>query len=1066
MHFFIYNASAGSGKTYTLVKEYLKMAMAGHGPDAFRKILAMTFTNKAASEMKERVLSMLEKLHLQDPSTADLLQSLQSETGLTAREIQLKADEMLRAILHNYADFSIGTIDSFMHRVVRTFAYDLHLPVTFSVELQKENLIQQAVDDLIDQAGENPEITKILKGFTEFYTDEEKGFDIRRELTETANDLLDDQKAEAIRLLAEIPPGDYIKLRNEFQKTILRYEEKMRAIGESAMQLLSQHNIEAKALANGKNGVFGTFKKASEFGINFKDKIELGANVAKTIESDKWSSGTATAAEKATIESIQDQLFKAIEQILILQAKEGKDYQLISMIKDSLFTMALMSELSNMIDKIRKEQHLLHISEFNRRVAEIVFHEPAPFIFERLGEKYQHYLIDEFQDTSVLQWQNLLPLIQNGLSTESASLVVGDGKQAIYRFRGGDVEQFIRLPEPYPYNLSPIQLERYTLLKANQKKLPLETNFRSLPEITNWNNQIYKSLAENWLTGDFQDVYKGLNQNSPASKSGGFVSVEFLSPDEENDLDKNDVQVHRILEIIRELVGQKKFEFSDIAILTRNNKSGSLIANSLIAEEIPVISNESLLVASSAEVQMLLAWLRVLADQNTSVNLFHVCSYLVERDRLPFKNLPDLIQQCKMIEADVVKLLASVNIHLNTEKLRASSLPEACHSISRAFGFHLQSNPFLQFFMEAVWFATDQVTPDIPSFLEYWEEKETKLSITLPQSANAVRIMTIHKSKGLQFPVVIFPFAMNERKQNSYEWVSDANRLPAGLPSARLNIGKKLDNTVFADLLELENNRYNLDLINLMYVATTRPESALYILTEDKEVKPKKDKEAKDPAGWGNFLSHFCKTQNTDKQDDNGRFIWGEEAFTNTKNKEEKPAEKSVLIKYSIGAWQDKINIHREANLLWDPEDPSEAVRLGKLVHLALSWINTIDDLSMAHLRLLEDGLCTESEASEIVQQMKSLLTLPEMEPCFKSTNKKYAERTLILADGTLLRPDRVVETENETIVVDYKTGKSKSAHRKQVEGYMNILHEMGKKSLKGYVVYLHEKPLIEEVSI
>ena len=1034
------------------------MAMAGYGPDAFRKILAMTFTNKAASEMKERVLLMLEKLHLKDPSTADLMQSLQKETGLSTEQIQHKADEMLRAILHNYADFSIGTIDSFMHRVVRTFAYDLHLPVTFSVELQKENLIQQAVDDLIDQAGENPEITSILKGFTEFNTDEEKGFDIRRELTETANDLLDDQKAEAIRLLSEIPPGDYIKLRTEFQKTMLQYEQKMRSIGEGIMQLLKSNNLDAKNLSYGKNGVYGTFKKASEFGISVKDKIELGANVAKTLESEKWSSGTCTSEEKSAIESIKDQLYQAITDIHVLQAEQGKDYQLISMIKDSLFTMALMSELSNMIDKIRREQHLLHISEFNRRVAEIVFHEPAPFIFERLGEKYQHYLIDEFQDTSVLQWQNLLPLIQNGLSTQSASLIVGDGKQAIYRFRGGDVEQFIRLPEPYPHNLSPVQLERYTLLKANQKKLPLETNYRSLPEITNWNNQIYKSLAENWLTGDFQDVYKDLNQNSPASKQGGFVSVEFLSPDEENDFDKNDVQVHRILEIVRELVDQKKFEYSDIAILTRNNKSGSFIANSLIAEEIPVISNESLLVASSAEVQLLLAWLRVLADQNTSVNLFHICSYLVERDKLPFKNLPELVENCSMTEANVVALLSTVDIQINTEKLRASSLPEACHTISRAFGFHLQSDPFLQFFMEAVWFATDQVTPDIPSFLEYWAEKESKLSITLPQNANAVRIMTIHKSKGLQFPVVIFPFAVNDRKQNTYEWVSDSNRLPAGLPSARLQIGKRLENTVFADLLELENNRYNLDLINLMYVATTRPESALYILTEDLE--------SKEAAGWGNFLSYFCKTKNADKSDSDNRFIWGDQAFFNTKKKEEKTAENSVLSEYSIGAWQDKIKIHREANLMWDPDDPSEAVRIGKLVHLALSWINTVEDLPMAHLRLLEDGLCNADEASQIVDQMKALLNIPEMEPCFQSSNKRYAERTLILADGTLLRPDRVVETENETIVVDYKTGKPKASHRKQVEGYMNILHEMGKKSLKGYVVYLHEQPTLEAISI
>jgi ATP-dependent exoDNAse (exonuclease V) beta subunit len=1058
MHFYIYNASAGSGKTYTLVKEYLKMAMSGHGPEAFRKILAMTFTNKAATEMKERVLSTLEKLHLQDPSVADLMKSLEEETGLKAPEISIKADEMLRAILHNYADFSIGTIDSFMHRVVRTFAYDLHLPVTFSVELQKENLIQQAVDDLIDQAGENPEITSILKGFTEFYTDEEKGFDIRRELTETANDLLDDQKAEAIKLLSEIQPAEYIKLRTEFQKSTQLYEQKIRAIGESVCKLLEAHAIEIKSLANGAKGIYSFYKKSANFGIEFFDQLALGANGSKTIESDKWTSATCSPSEKDAIESIKDKLYQAVEDILILQAKEGKDYRLRIMIKDSLFTMALMSELSNMIDKIRKDEHLMHISEFNRRVAEIVFHEPAPFIFERLGEKYQHYLIDEFQDTSILQWQNLLPLVQNGLATQSASLIVGDGKQAIYRFRGGDVEQFISLPEPYPHNLSPMQLDRYTLLKANQKKLPLETNYRSLPEITNWNNKIYNALSENWLTGDFQNVYKDLNQKSPAKKTGGFVSVDFLVADPENGFTLSDVQVHRILEIIRQLVDEKHYEYSDIAILTRNNKNGSFIANSLIAEEIPVISNESLLVASSSEVQLLLAWLRVLADQNTSVNLFHICSYLVERNKLSIKTLPDLVTQCRMEENEVIELLSTAGIFINTERLRASSLPEACHSICRAFGFQLQSNPFLQFFMEAVWFATDQVTPDIPSFLENWEEKQTKLSITLPQNANAVRIMTIHKSKGLQFPVVIFPFAVNETRKGTYEWVSDQNRLPAGLPSARLSISKKLELTVFADLLELENNRYNLDLINLMYVATTRPEDALYILTEDKELK--------DAAGWGNFLNHFCSTKGSEHKVSEKLYAWGDDAFVNQRTKMPKADEDSILVRYSIGAWQDKIQIHRESNLIWDAEDPSEAVLQGKLVHLALSWINTKDDLPMVKQRLLEDGLCSAVEAGKIITQIENLLLLPELEACFKSNVKRYSERTLILADGTLLRPDRVVETEHETIVIDYKTGKAKPSHTKQIEGYMQTLEGMGKKSLKGYLVYLHEKPTVQSISI
>jgi hypothetical protein len=268
--------------------------------------------------------------------------------------------------------------------------------------------------------------------------------------------------------------------------------------------------------------------------------------------------------------------------------------------------------------------------------------------------------------------------------------------------------------------------------------------------------------------------------------------------------------------------------------------------------------------------------------------------------------------------------------------------------------------------------------------------------------------MTIHKSKGLQFPVVIFPFAVNETRKGTYEWVSDQNRLPAGLPSARLSISKKLELTVFADLLELENNRYNLDLINLMYVATTRPEDALYILSEDKEVK--------EAAGWGNFLNHFCTTKGSDHKVSEKSYAWGDEVFVNQRTKTPKGDEDSILVRYAIGAWQDKIQIHRESNLIWDAEDPSEAVLQGKLVHLALSWINTKEDLPMVKQRLLEDGLCSAPEAEKIIAQIEKLLLLPELEACFKPNMKRYSERTLILSDGTLLRPDRVVETENETI--------------------------------------------------
>ena len=1057
MFFYIYKASAGSGKTYTLVKEYLKLALQDDDPGRFRKILALTFTNKAAAEMKERVIRVLHSIVQPVDDGApeiSLVNDLSKELNVSTEKVRQRAAKTLSSVLHNYSDFSIGTIDSFMHRVVKTFAHDLNLPVNFSVEMDQDVLLQQAIDQIMEQVGTNPGITKALVGFTEHRTDEEKNLSVQEELFKTARDLLQEHKSVIIRRLQHLTVEDFLKIRGELSAFCRDFETRMRKIGSAAMLLIKSENLVAEDFYYGTKGIMAWFRKLEQYGNGAL--IPLNSYQQKTISENTWYLAKTPVGKMAAIDKISGELKTLALSAIDFEKEQGAEYTLQFMLKDTLFTVALLNEISRVIDQIRDEQFVVHISEFNRRVAEIVFSEPAPFIFERLGDRYQHFLIDEFQDTSVLQWQNLLPLIQNGLSENAPSLIVGDGKQAIYRFRGGDVEQFAQLPEHYPETLEKIQKDRYLLIKEMHQHKTLGTNYRSKPEIIGFNNRFYSFLSENILPPAFSSVYAEHEQKSPSDIPGGYVRLETVPADlsrDERDLE----QLERVLRIVRELTNQKGYQLSDIAILTRKNTEGTMIARHLLNSRIAVISNESLLVASSAEVRMLIAWLRVLTGENLEVNLMHICAYLVDRERLPYNSLDTLLRAIRMEERNVLELLGNHGMILSLFELRTLSLLEACNKLCRIFGFEIQDDPYLQFFLEAVWNMGKQNSPDIPQFLEYWVEKSETLSIALPQGANAVRIMTVHKSKGLQFPVVILPFAYSERPKNVREWVHDEERLPEGLPVARLSVSKQLENTSFSPMVEAEENRKTLDALNLQYVATTRPEDALYIISGRSGIKGSLMK------GWEQNLELFALTEKP-SEFANGVCDWGDENFRNERKEKKDQKELPVVFPYKSGEWQKRITITRMASKLWDVDGETSAIGTGKLMHLALSWVGHSDEIDAAVVRLSEEGLASADECVIIKSNMQRLVNHPQLKAWFEKGQRVRNERSLLLPDGNVLRPDRVMEKNDEAIVIDYKTGMPRNEHKRQVSEYLEMMRRMPYKNVKGFLVYLGEEIGVEEV--
>lgn len=1041
------------------------MALQEDDPYRFRRILAMTFTNKAAAEMKERVIHVLRQISQPGgpvrPADRVLLELLAEELQLDKPEIARRAGRILSAILHQYADFSIGTIDSFMHRVVRTFAHDLHLPVNFSVELDDRVLLQQAIEQVLEQVGTDPAITKALIGFTEYRTDEEKSMGIEQDLYATASDLLQEQKAMAIRRLKELSVDDFLRIREGYDAACTRFEEQVRTMGREALRMVEEAGIDPNSFYQGRSGIVSSFFRKLAF-FEPGDAVKPNSYVAKALDEDVWYGPKADPVERTRINAVSGKLRELALRALELNEGEGQTYALQHLLRNSLYTVALLNEIGKIIDRIRNEEFIVHISEFNRRVADIVFNEPAPFIFERLGERYQHFLIDEFQDTSVLQWQNLLPLIQNGLAEGAASLVVGDGKQAIYRFRGGDVEQFARLPQPWPEQLSPLQLERYRLLQQLFRPQQLDTNFRSRPELVQFNNRLYRYLTSRFLPASYHPVYEALEQETPAGRSGGFVRIESIAPGRTRE-EREIVHIQRTLQIIQELVTQRGYRYRDIAVLTRKNVQGTAIAGALLEAGVPVVSGESLLVGGSPEVGFLLAWMCLLAGENIQVNALHICSYLLQQQKLPYNGLDELLQEVEELsESNMIRLLARAGFSVSLPRLRSSSLFEAIHTVCTVFGLSVQDDPYLQFFLEAVWSRGNRAPLDIPLFLEWWKENRSRLSITLPQDANAVRIMTVHKSKGLQFPVVIMPFAHTERSKPVSDWVTDASRLPGELPAARLPLSQ-LSPTVFSDLPETEEHKQLLDALNLLYVATTRPEDALYIITGHSG-----NKGALLQNGWEHFLEEFVLLEQPGTFAGEGRTAqWGDSVFRNERETPQGTPAEPVIHTYAAGNWQQRIAISRQAPRSWDVGEEPALLSEGNLVHTALAFVKTGNDIPAAITRITGEGYADSTRAAALQEQLSRVVHHPQLVPYFSADVRIRTERDLLLPDGIVLRPDRVVETGNDIMVIDYKTGLPRESHQQQLSNYMRQLRLLyPRKNVRGYLVYLHAEITMQEIEV
>ncbi|RZJ72466.1 exodeoxyribonuclease V subunit beta [Flavobacterium sp.] len=1034
--FSIYDASAGSGKTYTLVKEYLKIILRSSKPDAYRNILAITFTNKAVHEMKSRIVSSLSDFASDEPSEkgVNLMRDLSGEVKMSVPEIQLKAKKIIRHIIHNYAAFDISTIDKFTHRVIRTFARDLNLPMTFEVSLDTENLLQEAVDALIAQAGEDETLTKLLVDFAMEKTDDDKSWDISREIMDTGRLALNENHRSEISHLSQKSIPEFMMLKEKLGNLAGELESENKLLAQTALELLETNGVDLASFSRGtfpnhlKSIQDGAYKPANK---HFYELEDVAIN--------------KTSKDRATIENLLPDVLGSLAKVY---ANFGKRNMYLAFLKN-ITPLSLLNTVNNELERIQKDQNVLSISEFNAIIHKEIQNQPAPFIYERLGERYRNYFIDEFQDTSEMQWQNLVPLIANAVSGQDelgqigTLMIVGDPKQSIYRWRGGKAEQFIALGKGgTPFTNVPWELFK------------LGTNWRSYSEVIHFNNDFFRLISENFDHVDFKDLYETQSRQEITSKDGGYVNISFVAPSES---DEEETPEHDMLHLRATLSTIKKvlangFRYSDITILTRKRSKGILVANYLTENEIPLLSSETLQIATATEVRFLINILRYLKNANDAEAKALFLHYIGDKLQNSLA-LHDFIAQGMSYfeEKAFADWLAGFDFKLSFSDIRKKSLYEAVEIM--ASKFIPKYNAYVQYFLDIVLERDVRNQAGIADFLTFWDANSEKFSIPSPEGKDAVKIMTIHKSKGLEFPVVIMPFAEEDynRKPREKMWIPGDEML-GDLPKILVDMNSSVEGfgEGAATLFQQKKQEELLDNINVLYVALTRAEEQLYIISGmnlDKNGDPKR-----------NNMSTFFVNFLLDKgvfDENQFQYEFGSQQKI-SKDKPLPPAPEAIS-PVENPLENSRIKIAQRESLMWGSKQ-LQAIEYGNTIHEILSLVKSESDLDLAIVKSIENGLITELQRSEVEQTLRSIVGHFELANYFSDANQVLNEQSIIRKESGLIKPDRIVIAQNnEVYLLDYKTGSHNPKYIQQIEMYSQALESMGFNVSKKALVYTGE---------
>ncbi len=1015
MAFTIYSASAGSGKTYTLVNEYLALALPD--PQRFPQILAITFTNKAAAEMKNRILLALDELR--QGRNPQRIITLMEMTGLTVSVLSTHAGLLMTAILHQYGDYAVMTIDSFILRVVRAFSFDLGLPIRFDVELSQDRVTALLVDRVIARAREGHRVGEILKRFIIEKIHSQNNWNYEAELMATARQRFNDKSLEAISHLIELDDHHLLNLEKELTELRKGFTENIRSRCQAIISAIKPFGLTLSDFSYNKTGVYGQIQALAQ--ARSKSDFEIKQNLRKGVWFKKKS------PQERDFQIIFEQQIDPLRLELIDNFdRELPRYRAICDIKRSLPTLQLLKELEEELTRLGTEDRLVPISQFNRKVAEIIETEVIPYIYLRIGERFRNYLIDEFQDTNHLQWKNLFPLIENVLAEGEKSLVVGDPKQAIYRWRGGDP---LIMEQEIPRQISA------EMLKIRR----LETNYRSHQQLVEFNNRFFGDFAlEPELPAMDRFAADQVAQKIARTELPGFVEIRFfgVSPLEQED-DPTEEALQWTLNHIRQAhrsSPQGRLDYRDMAILIRNRKDALPLAQALISAGIPIVTSDSLMLNQYRPVRAVIAQLNYIHSRDT-VHLLELLANLkgggLPEFLLTLPGTDDLVDEVKrhlprfddwitrpttLSLYDLIEDICSAFIPLD----EASSLPES------------PQVPLLAF-LDLVFIQLPRMNGDLSTFLDWWQvNKEEDITvITNCQSPDGIQILTIHKAKGLEFPMVIIPFAdwdvvSKNMSRTPNLWIHDReNRLGQGPLHYLIPVGSENEPHLFQDAVRQEHLNNRIDSLHLLYVAFTRAQTTL--LVGIRKVKTGK-------------VSQWIKDRLAlwPMADDPNRFSLGHLEYSPIQNsRTSHPPAKSRRFQ----SWQNRLSVRSQARDEWlDPCDPRTE---GRRLHYILSRIRSESDLGPVVDRATASGIISQDQRLALINQIEALFDLPlfadTVRALFRPPWQVRTEATIRHGKSNS-RPDRILFSDSEIRVIDYKRESAHPGHRPQLQSYMKLL--------------------------
>ena len=1052
----IYRASAGAGKTHILTGKYLQLLFSG--VDVHAKILAVTFTNKATDEMKKRVITELHQLS--SGKSSDYLASLMANHRKTEEAIRVQARNILIHILQDYSRFGISTIDHFFQQTLRAFIRETGINSNYRIEMDKDLVLVDCVDSLLADLDrkENRVLLNWLLRFSEDKVEKGENWDFRREIKKLADELF----KETYKSYSDKVEKDIIdkQMLTNYQKTLFAIisakEAEAKQIGESGLMILDRYHLQPSDFVRKSTSPIFVFVRLAKGGIK-----ELSDSFVKLADNaEACYAKTEKPAMKNTIEeAFHNGLNDCIKRVIHFY-NNLTDYYTAKEIARNFFTLGILTDISKHIRNWREEKNRILISDANELLDKIINGSDIPFIYEKTGTHIDHFMIDEFQDTSRMQWSNFRPLVKESLAYQRANLIVGDIKQSIYRFRNSD---WTLLDEQLQKDFLPTEVDDRTLTE----------NWRSHRLIVAFNNAFFtafpsllqelfnQGLAESALDEDRKARYDSSivsayrhcvqNVSPPRLSSEGHVRIEFL-PDDDTCSWKQEA-MNRLPRTIEKLQEQG-YALQDIAILVRKKAEGVDVADTLLTYKdthpdapwkYDIISEDALMVGNACSVRFFISMLTYLnRPYDLTLKRFalltHTAMLAKSQSGTKAKNM-----FCDMLSDFPDEMIDELR-HLSHR-----SLYETVEGIYRLFksGFPANEQASVQAFFDVVATFTAKEPADTDKFLQWWEDVGEKEKITTPDSLDAIRILTIHKSKGLGFKVVIIPFGDWEidQKSGSVVWCHTQKAPFDTLQIIPVNYSKELNKTLFAEDYYNEKLHSYIDNLNALYVAFTRAKEEIIVFTPDNEVKRRKEVSKL----ISHTLNNFVETDNYPSLNEEGVFELGNPCSPVSAGSA-KTGESPMPVLPSICP-DDRIllRLHRNGGFFDDNKR-----KYGVLMHGILSNIHTRNDIHKAVIDRKTAGEIDHHESVELIERLEQLLDLPEVAKWYDGSMQVMNEPEILYKNGQSYRPDRIMIDNRQAFVVDYKFGENENPHDlQQIKKYISLIRESGYQYVTGYLLYI-----------